>query len=330
MNSVDNAEFIANNDAEYLGAMVAISLIAGTAVTRRAVERSRGNRHAHGGSPLGRKPSRDRGMKDVGNLLNRRYFSRTGDATPRFTDAEFERRFHMPRTTYETVRSAVLKTSKFKALYKQAGSVWFHPSPMPALSAPPTALALPPAIRGNCCRGRRAWRAGSEEGVPCKERERGWGWWWWSRGAVPRDGAQRAYPVGNKRKSALFAGNEFVQKLAQSTVWARNLPEVRHFGQILVQIQTLDLKKGPLENVLSFPNLKFSLDENNLHRWRCSNTPAGGDSLDMWRLPSISPYIFISVAQIEAQKAAFSIRTFAVEFQVYVCKTLETETARTG
>jgi hypothetical protein len=40
-----------------------------------------------------------------------------------FTDAEFERPFRMPRTTYETIRSAVLKTSKFDAVYKQAGSV---------------------------------------------------------------------------------------------------------------------------------------------------------------------------------------------------------------
>jgi hypothetical protein len=81
----------------------------------------------------------------------------------------------MPRTTYETIRSAVLKTSNFVAVHKQAGSVWFQPSPLPALSAPAAALVVPPAIRGNSCRGRRERRAGSEEGVPCDGRERGWG-----------------------------------------------------------------------------------------------------------------------------------------------------------
>jgi hypothetical protein len=67
-----------------------------------------------------------------------------------FTDAEFERRFRKPRTIYEMIRSAVLKTSKFDAVYKQVGSVWFHSSPLPALPAPNAALTVPPAIRGNC------------------------------------------------------------------------------------------------------------------------------------------------------------------------------------
>jgi hypothetical protein len=197
MNSEDIAAFIAKDDAEFLGDVAAIALIAGTAVMLRAVERSRGNSRAHGGSPLGRKPNRDRGMKEAGNLLNRQYFCRSGDATPVFTDAEFDRRFLMPRATYETIRSAVLKTSRFDAVYKQAGSVWFHSSPLPALPAPAAALAVPPAIRGNYYRGRRGRRAGSEERVRCDGREMGWGW---SCGAVPRDGVQRACPVGNKRK----------------------------------------------------------------------------------------------------------------------------------
>jgi hypothetical protein len=38
---VDIAAFIANDDAEYLGDVAAIALIAGTAVMLRAVERSR-------------------------------------------------------------------------------------------------------------------------------------------------------------------------------------------------------------------------------------------------------------------------------------------------
>jgi hypothetical protein len=47
-------------------------------------------------------------------------------------------------------------------------------------------------------------------------------------------------------------------------------PKCATLDKILVQIQALDLGKGPLENVLAFPNLKFSLDEKNLHWWRCS------------------------------------------------------------
>jgi hypothetical protein len=109
VNSVDIAAFIANNDAEYLGDVAAVALIVSTAVMLRAVERSRRNRLTHGGSPQGRKPNRDRGMKEVGNLLDQQHFCRTGDATPMFTDAEFERRFRMPRNTYETIRSAVLR-----------------------------------------------------------------------------------------------------------------------------------------------------------------------------------------------------------------------------
>jgi hypothetical protein len=61
MNSVDIA-FITNDDTEYLGDVAVIALIAGTAALLCAVERSRRNRRSHGGSPLGRKPNRDRGM----------------------------------------------------------------------------------------------------------------------------------------------------------------------------------------------------------------------------------------------------------------------------
>jgi hypothetical protein len=61
MNSVDIAMFIANDDAEYLGDVAAIAMVAGTAVMLRVVERSRRNRRVHGGFPLGRKPDRDRG-----------------------------------------------------------------------------------------------------------------------------------------------------------------------------------------------------------------------------------------------------------------------------
>jgi hypothetical protein len=47
-------------------------------------------------------------------------------------------------------------------------------------------------------------------------------------------------------------------------------PKFPTLDKILVHIQTLDLGKDPLENVLSMPNLKFSLDEKNPQRWRCS------------------------------------------------------------
>jgi hypothetical protein len=41
-------------------------------------------------------------------------------------------------------------------------------------------------------------------------------------------------------------------------------PKCATLDKILVYIQTLDLGKGRLENVFSFPNLKFSLDEKNM------------------------------------------------------------------
>jgi hypothetical protein len=66
------------------------------------------------------------------------------------------------------------------------------------------------------------------------------------RGAVLRDGAQRAYPLGNERIWAHFPGNEFVQKLAQSTVWARNLPKVRRFGQDFGPYPNFGLGEGPV------------------------------------------------------------------------------------
>jgi hypothetical protein len=47
-------------------------------------------------------------------------------------------------------------------------------------------------------------------------------------------------------------------------------PKCATLDKILVHIQTLDLGKGQLDYVLSFPNLKFSLDEKYLHQWRCS------------------------------------------------------------
>jgi hypothetical protein len=59
------AAFIAIDNAEYLGDVAAVALIVCTAVMLRAVERKRRTRRAHGGSPQGRNPNRDRGMKEV-------------------------------------------------------------------------------------------------------------------------------------------------------------------------------------------------------------------------------------------------------------------------
>jgi hypothetical protein len=109
MTSVDIAAFIAIDDAEYLGDKAAVALIVGTAFMLRAVERKRRIRRAHGGSPQGCNPNRDRGMKEAGNLLDRQYFCRNGGAVPIFTDAEFERQFRMSHSTYETIRSAVIQ-----------------------------------------------------------------------------------------------------------------------------------------------------------------------------------------------------------------------------
>jgi hypothetical protein len=52
-------------------------------------------------------------------------------------------------------------------------SVWFHPSPLPALPAPAAASVVPPAIRGDRCRGCRGQCVGSEERVPCNRRAGG-------------------------------------------------------------------------------------------------------------------------------------------------------------
>jgi hypothetical protein len=82
MNSVDIAEFIANDDAEYMGDAKAVVLNLGTAVMLCAVEHKSSNRRAHGSSPQGRNTNRDRVMKEAGNLLDRQYFSETATLCP--------------------------------------------------------------------------------------------------------------------------------------------------------------------------------------------------------------------------------------------------------
>jgi hypothetical protein len=52
-------------------------------------------------------------------------------------------------------------------------SVWFHPSSLQALPASAAASVVPPAIRGDRCRGCRGQRAGSDERVPGNRRAGG-------------------------------------------------------------------------------------------------------------------------------------------------------------
>jgi hypothetical protein len=191
--------------------------------------------------PLGRKPNRDRGMKEAGNLLDRQYFCRTGDATPMFTDAVFERPFRRPHTAYETIRPAVLKTSKFEAACKQAGSVWFHPSPLTALPAPAAMLVVPPAIRGRCFRGRRGRRAECGQGVPCEGRGRGWGAWWLWKAGTRRSSARRR-PACDWKWAQLgsFSGKRVRPKVQFGQ---EICPKCTTLDKILVHIQTLE---GPV------------------------------------------------------------------------------------
>jgi hypothetical protein len=139
-----------------------------------------------------------------------------------------------------TIRLAVLKTSKFEAVYKQAGRVWFHPSPLPVLPAPAAALVVPrpPYVAtvvegagGGVRQARREFPATSERGVggSGSGRRR-------ARGAVPRDGGQHAYPVGNERKWARFAGNEFVQTSPKVQFGQESFPKCATLDKILVHI----------------------------------------------------------------------------------------------
>jgi hypothetical protein len=108
-------------------------------------------------------------------------------------------------------------------------------------------------------RGRSSLRRA--RGVPSDGRARGWGGGGGrqARGAVLRDGAQRAYPIGNERKWARLEGNEFVQTLAQSTVWARNLSKVGHFGQDFGPYPNFGLGEGPVGERFVFSKPEFRI-----------------------------------------------------------------------
>jgi hypothetical protein len=181
---------------------------------------------------------------------------------PRLSDG-----FRRPRTTYETIRPAVLKTSKFKAVSKKAGSVWFHPSLCQHCGSSRPARhtwQLLSRAQGTACgkRGRSSLRRAWE----------GLGVWWRWKGH-----AAQFYTTSSNVLSEMSANGLIFRETSSS----KSSPKVQFeqeicakcatLDKILVHIQTLDLGKGPLEKVLSFPNLKFSLDETNLHRWRCPN-----------------------------------------------------------
>jgi hypothetical protein len=86
-----------------LSANVAIEIVATAAF---AVHRRR-NRRAHGGSRIGKAPNRNLGRREGAEALDRDYFSR-GGGYPVFTELDFERRYRMPRETYELIRKIVL------------------------------------------------------------------------------------------------------------------------------------------------------------------------------------------------------------------------------
>jgi hypothetical protein len=86
-----------------LSANVAIAIVATVA---HAVHRSR-NRRAHGGSRIRKAPNRNLGRREGSESLDRDYFS-LGGGSPVFKELEFERRYRMPRETYEMIRKTVL------------------------------------------------------------------------------------------------------------------------------------------------------------------------------------------------------------------------------
>jgi Plant transposon protein len=86
-----------------LSANVAIAIVATAAFD---VHRRR-NIRAHGGSHIGKAPSRNLGRREGAETLDRDYFSR-GGGSPVFTELEFERRYRMPRETCELIRKIVL------------------------------------------------------------------------------------------------------------------------------------------------------------------------------------------------------------------------------
>jgi hypothetical protein len=88
-------------------------------------------------------------------------------------------------------------------------------------------------------------------------------------------------PCRKYEQMVSFCGKRVRQKAHPEVRFGQEVcPKCATLDKILVHIQSLDLRKGPLENVLSFPNLKFSFDENNPHRWRCSQAFSDYDKID--------------------------------------------------
>jgi hypothetical protein len=144
-------------------------------------------------------------------------------------------------------------------------SAWFHPNPLPGLADPVAASVVTPAIQGNCCRGRggSVRKAGerSTKGecgsigryTACSKASRPY-----SAGCGMHSNLS-IFPYlrsgGNECRWARFEGDFLVQTIAQKTVWARkNSSKMARFGHDSDPCPTLDLGKGPMENILSFPN----------------------------------------------------------------------------
>jgi hypothetical protein len=91
-----------------------------------------------------------------------------------------------------------------------------------------------------------------------------------ARDAVLRDGATCLHTQSEMSANGLDLRETNSSKSSPKVQFGQEIcPKCATLDKFLVHIQTLDFGKGPLENVLSFPNLKFSLDEKNPHRWRC-------------------------------------------------------------
>jgi hypothetical protein len=86
-----------------LSANVAIAIVATVAHAVHIIR----NRRAHGGSRIGKAPNQNLGRREGAEKIYRDYFSR-GGGSPVFTELEFERRYRMPRETYELIRKTVL------------------------------------------------------------------------------------------------------------------------------------------------------------------------------------------------------------------------------
>lgn len=65
------------------------------------------------GSRPGRAPNRDLGVNDASKQLDKDFFCRLAPGQPLYTEAEFERKFRIPRELYESLRLRIVETDTF-------------------------------------------------------------------------------------------------------------------------------------------------------------------------------------------------------------------------